>query len=475
MIHNYKKEYKLSKNIFSICKRTTLILLIIISFSFSSIFSQDRDKYTGITMEIVKSALTKQKGYEWLRELCEIGPRLSGSKNSFKAISWAEEKMKELGFDVWLQPVMVPHWVRGEKEKAVIVESKFFEGRSLEILALGRSVGTGGNGITATVIKINDFDELESKKKEVKGNIVFFDRSIDPATLNTFQGYSDSVVYRLRGAIEAAKHGAVGILIRSLTTRYDNVPHTGAMRNYVDSLPKIPAAALGYLDADFLSDALKKDPNLKVKIKLNCKTLPDILSYNVIADLKGTEKPNEIIIVSGHLDSWDAGVGAHDDGGGCIQSLEVLDLFKRLSIKPKRTIRCIFYINEENGSKGAIEYAGYADTTKEKHIAAIETDRGVFTPDGFAVTSDSSTLIKMQSWLPILEYAGINWIKAGFSGSDISKIKNTQALIGYVPDYQRYFDLHHSKNDVFEEVNPREMELGTAAIAALAYLLSEEF
>jgi carboxypeptidase Q len=464
----------LNKNIPRVRRRTTLILLIIISFSLSSIFSKDRDKYIGITKEIVRSALTKQNGYEWLRELCEIGPRLSGSQNSFKAISWAEEKMEELGFDVWLQPVMVPHWVRGEKEEAVISESEFFEGRNLEILALGRSVGTGKDGITAPVIKINDFDELEAKKEELKGKIVFFNRSIDPAIVNTFQGYTDSVVYRLRGAIEAAKYGSVGILITSLTTKYDNVPHTGAMRDYVDSLPKIPAAALGYLDADFLNDALKKDPTLKVKMKLNCKTLPDTLSYNVIADLKGTEKPDEIIIVSGHLDSWDAGVGAHDDGGGCIQSLEVLDLFKRLSIKPKRTIRCIFYINEENGSKGGIEYAAYVDTTKEKHIAAIETDQGVFTPEGFNVTADSSTLIKMQSWLPILEYAGINWIKKGFSGSDISKIKNIPALIGFVPDDQRYFDLHHSNNDVFEEVNPREMELGTAAIAALAYLLSEE-
>jgi carboxypeptidase Q len=204
--------------------------------------------------------------------------------------------------------------------------------------------------------------------------------------------------------------------------------------------------------------------------------LPDALSYNVICDLKGYENPDEVVIVAGHFDSWDVGCGAHDDGGGCIQSLEVLDLFKRLNIKTKRTIRCIFYINEENGVRGGIEYGIYADTVStEKHIAAIESDRGVFTPVGFSVTSDSTTLAKLQSWLPILEYTGISWVKAGGSGVDISKIKNAKALIGYVPDNQRYFDLHHSANDIFEEVHSREMQLGTAAIAILTYLLSEEF
>ncbi|OGU77601.1 MAG: peptidase M28, partial [Ignavibacteria bacterium RBG_16_34_14] len=353
-------------------------------------------------------------------------------------------------------------------------ESEFFEGRELEILALGRSIGTGEKEITAEVIEVKNFDELKERQKEVKGKIVFFSRPHDMGTVNTFQGYGDAVNQRSQGAIEAAKFGAVGVLIRSVTTKHDNVPHTGSMNNYVDSLPEIPAASLGFLDADFLSDALKKDSILKLKMKLNCKTLPDILSYNVIADYKGTEKSDEIIVVAGHFDSWDAGCGAHDDGGGCIQAFEVLDLFKRLSIKPKRTIRCIFYINEENGVKGGIEYGNYADTTREKHIAAIESDRGVFTPVGFAVTSDSLTLIKLQNWLPILEYAGIEWIKAGGSGVDISQIKNTQALIGFVPDDQRYFDLHHSANDVFEEVHPREMELGAAAIAVMAFLLSEE-
>lgn len=452
------------------------ILISFYFFSFQQIINpQTIDEYKQLAKGIVRSSLTEKKGYEWLRELCEIGPRLSGSDNSIKAISWAEEKMKSLGFDVWLQPVMVPHWERGDIEEAVIIQSNLFEGKNLEILALGGSIGTPYEGITAEVIEVKNFEELSERKNEVDGKIVFFSRTVDEGLLNTFQGYSGAVNQRSRGAIEAAKYGAIGVLVRSVTTRYDNVPHTGSM-SYVDSLQKIPAAALGYLDADFLSDALKKDPKLRVKMKLNCKTLPDVLSYNVICDLKGYEKPDEIVVVAGHFDSWDVGCGAHDDGGGCMQALEVLDLFKRLGIKTKRTIRCIFYINEENGVRGGIEYGIYADTvSNQKQIAAIESDRGVFTPVGFSVTSDSATLVKLQSWIPVLEYTGINWIRAGGSGVDISKIKNAKALIGFVPDNQRYFDLHHSANDVFEEVHPREMQLGAAAIAMLTYLLSEEF
>lgn len=456
-------------------KISILFYILIISFLPAKLISQVKDKYISVTKNFVSTALKERQGYEWLRELCEIGPRLSGSENSYKAIEWAEAKMKSLGFDVWLQPVMVPHWVRGEKENAVIIDSELFGGRQLEILALGRSIGTEGDGLTAGVIEIKNFDELKERRDEVKGKIVFYSSGIDPVNLNSFKGYGEGVAYRSRGALEAAKFGAAGVLIRSLTTKYDNVPHTGSMTYYVDSLPKIPAAALGYLDADFLTDALKKDPGLKLNLILNCKTLPDTLSYNLIADLKGSEKPDEIVIVAGHFDSWDAGCGAHDDGGGCMQALEVLNLFQKHNIKPKRTLRCIFYINEENGVKGGIEYGNYADTTMEKHIAAIESDRGVFTPVGFSVTSDSSTLEKIKSWVPVLEYAEIEWIKPGGSGVDISRIKNARALIGFVPDDQRYFDVHHSANDVFEEVHPREMQLGTAAIAALAYLLTEEF
>lgn len=243
---------------------------------------------------------------------------------------------------------------------------------------------------------------------------------------------------------------------------------------YADSFPKIPAAAIGYLDSDFLTEQLKLNPNLLLKLKVNSKTLEDAQSFNVIGEIKGTEFPNEIIVVGGHFDSWDVACGAHDDGAGCIQSIEVLDLLKRLNFKPKRTVRCVLFINEENGSRGGIEYGKFAANSSEKHLAAIEADRGAFTPVGFYIDSDSLTINKISKWLPVLERASIEWIKKGGSGVDVSKIKNAKALLGFVPDDQRYMDVHHSANDVFEEVHPREFELGSAAMAVMVYLLSEE-
>ncbi len=431
------------------------------------------DEYKSIADTIVKTALRERKGYEWLRELCEIGPRLSGSENSLKAIYWAENKMKQLGFDsVWLQPVMVPHWERGEKEFCAIYNKNNLI-KELNVLALGGSVSTPNQGIKAKVIEVKSFDELKQKASDVKDKIVFFSRPLEQGLISTFAGYGGAVDQRVYGAIEAAKYGAVGVVIRSIATKYDNVPHTGVMI-YVDSLPKIPAAALGYLDSDYLSEQLKVNPDLELVLHINSKTLDDTQSYNVIGEIKGTEFPDEVIVVGGHFDSWDVGCGAHDDGAGCIQSIEVLDLFKRLNIKPKRTIRCVLFINEENGSRGGIEYGKFAATSNEKHIAAIEADRGAFTPVGFTVDSDSITLNKISDWLPVLEKASIEWIKKGGSGVDVSKIKNAKALLGFVPDDQRYMDFHHSANDVFEEVHPREFELGAAAMAVMVYLLSEE-
>jgi hypothetical protein len=243
---------------------------------------------------------------------------------------------------------------------------------------------------------------------------------------------------------------------------------------YKEGLPKVPAAAIGLIDADFLSAAIKESPDLKVKMELSCRMLEDSQSYNVIGDIIGSAYPDEYIVVAGHFDSWDKGDGAHDDGAGCIQALEVPDLFKRLGIRPKRTIRCVFYINEENGIRGAKEYARVADSLGLYHLAAIESDRGAFTPRGFFVEADTAIISELNQWLPYFQKAGIEWVRKGGSGVDISYIPGVKALIGYVPDSQRYFDFHHSDNDVFEAVNPREFELGSAAMAILTYLLSEE-
>jgi hypothetical protein len=429
------------------------------------------EEYKKSAQLIVESALRERLGYDYLRELCEIGPRLSGSENSMKAINWAYEKMKSLGFDkVWLQPVIVPHWERGQAESCKIIDLN----KELAVLALGGSVPTPVDGITAGVIEVKSFHELAQRKDEAKGKFVFFSRALDESKINTFAGYGGAVDQRVKGAIESAKYGAVGVIIRSITTRRDNVPHTGVM-DYNDSIPKIPAAAVGYLDADLLSDELKKNPDLKLNLKLSCRTLPDAQSFNVIGEITGTEFPDEIVLVGGHFDSWDVGCGAHDNGAGCIQTMEALDLIKRAGIKTKRTLRCVFFINEENGTRGAIEYASFADTSSQIHLAVLESDRGAFTPIGFYAETDSTEIIKrLQSWLPVLEKANIEWIRKGGSGVDVQKIKNAKLHLGYVPDDQRYMDYHHSANDVFDAVHPREFELGAAAIAIKTYLLSEE-
>jgi carboxypeptidase Q len=447
-----------------------LVLLAQIAYSQNTDSLLNR-RYMDVASKIAANALTDQKGYEWLRELCDIGPRLSGSENSLKAIQWAKEKMEGIGLDqVTLQPVMVPHWQRGKIESAEIIDS----GQPLNISALGGSIATPPEGLVAEVLEVSSFEELESRANEAQGKIIFFNHAMNSGWLNTFEAYEEAVEYRVFGATRAAKSGGVAALIRSVTTRYDDVPHVGVM-SYSDSVKKVPTAALSLIAADRLSNALKKNPDLKVKLDLSCRTLPDAESYNVIGEIVGSEKPEEIILVGGHLDSWDKGDGAHDDGAGCIQTLEVLDLLKRLNITPKRTIRCILFINEENGSRGARKYSEVADSSQtEIHIAAIEADMGAFSPRGFAVDSDPSGITYLTQWLPYLNQSGIDWIQKGHSGVDISRIKNCPLKIGYTPDSQRYFDYHHSDNDVFHAVNPREFELGSASIAILAYLLSEE-
>lgn len=423
--------------------------------------------------QFVRAALTDRKGYHLLKELTDMGPRLSGSENSVKAIMWAKKKMEDEGFDkVWLQPVMVPHWVRGNVESAEISDSKLYPHRTLNIATLGGSIGTPEEGITAGVIEVKNFDELKALGHKAKGKIIFMSRPLDPGLYQTFRGYGGAVDQRVFGAAAAAKLGAVGVMIRSITTKYDNVPHTGVMI-YNDTIPKIPAVAIGYKDSDFLSAALKKDPELKVNMKLNCKTLPDAKSYNLIGEIKGSEFPDQVIVIGGHSDSWDKGVGANDDGTGIIQSLEVLDLFKRLGIKPKRTIRCVFFINEENGGRGGDKYGEYAKDTPEKHLAAIEADAGSGTPKGFSFDADSAVIAKVKTWLPVLERTGIDWVRRGGSGADVGDIKNAVARIGYVPDGQRYFDYHHSDNDQFSIIHPREFELGSAAIATLVYMIDK--
>ncbi|MBN2414865.1 M20/M25/M40 family metallo-hydrolase [bacterium] len=432
---------------------------------------QTRDQE--LARALVRRALEDTAGYHLLRELTALGHRLPGSPGAARAVRWAERTMTSLGLDnVTLQECPVPRWERGERETACILDERGGSGEPLAVAALGTSVGTAPGGISAEVLEVQSFEELEARGAEAAGKIIFFNRPMDPGTITTFAAYGGAVGQRVQGAVKAAEAGGVAALVRSVTTKYDNVPHTGTM-SYRDGVPKVPAAAIGLIDADRLSAALHDDPHLRVRLSLSCRNYPDTTSYTVFGQITGWEYPREIIVIGGHFDSWDKGVGAHDDGAGCIQALEVLTLFQRLGIRPKRTVRAVFFMNEEMGLSGADVYGRWTASNGEDHIAGIEADRGALTPRGFYVTASPERLEKIQSWLPLLQEACIDWVKKGGSGGDVARIHEPEALVGYVPDVQRYFDFHHSANDVFAEIHPREMELGSAAMAILVYLLAE--
>ncbi len=421
--------------------------------------------------KIYDNALTSYESYENLRYLTKnIGARLSGSPQAAAAVDWSKKVMEDMGLDrVYLQEVMVPHWVRGEKEVGRIEGKKKHD---VAIAALGSSIGTGKKGLKAEVVEVHSLQEL--KTKDVKGKIVFFNRPFDNKHIQTGAAYGGAVDQRGAGPSAAAKQGAVGVIVRSMTNDYQDVAHTGNTR-YEEGVQKIPAAAISTNGAELLSKMLKEDAKLKFFMKMNCETLPDVLSYNVIGEIKGTEKPEEIIVVGGHLDSWDLGEGAHDDGTGCMQSIEVLRLFKEMGIKPKRTIRAVMFMNEENGLRGGLKYAELAKANNEKHIAAIESDAGGFTPRGFGIDGNDGQYAKVLTWKQLLAPYGLHDLTRGGGGADIGPLKGqgTVALIGFRPDSQRYFDYHHTKIDTFEQVNRREMQLGAASMASLVYLISE--
>lgn len=451
-----------------------LSLAVVLS---SSVYAQNPDSLT--IRKIYDEALINGHTYQNLEFLCKkIGPRLSGSANAEKAVNWTKKLMEDYGFDkVYLQEVQVPHWVRGEKEQAFVLEGK--NKIVVNIAALGGSVATPAAGIKAGVVEVQNFEELRSLgESAIKGKIVFFNRKFDPRPVETFKSYSGAVDQRGSGAIEAAKLGAVGVIVRSMTHAIDDNPHTGAMR-YKEGVTKIPAAAISTRDADRLSALLKSNTSQPVSfyLKQNCQTLPDALSYNVIGELRGSEKPDEIISIGGHLDSWDLAEGAHDDGSGVMQSVEALRIFKALNYKPKRTIRAVMFMNEENGLRGGTAYAALARQNNEHHLAALESDEGGFTPRGFNFDAESSVINKIATqWKPMLAPYNLDVFTPGEGGADIGPLKRESdkvVLIGYKPDSQRYFDIHHSRLDVFENVNKRELELGAASITALTYLIDQ--
>ena len=426
--------------------------------------------------KIYDQSLINGESYQNLKYLCKnIGPRISGSPKAQLSVEWGKKLMESYGFDkVFLQECMVPHWVRGEKEIGKIINGA--KEINVAICALGNSPATPTNGLKARVIEVKSLKELETLGQEkIKGKIVFFNRAFDPSYIETGRAYGAAGDQRFAGPAAAAKFGAVGAIVRSLTESLDNYPHTGTTR-FAEGEKKIPAAAISTIAANQLSDLLKqKDGDLYFYFKQNCQLLPDVKSYNVVGEITGTEKPNEFITVGGHLDSWDLAEGAHDDGTGIVQSIEVLRIFKSIGIKPKHSVRAVLFMDEENGGRGGDKYLELALKNKEIHIAAIESDGGGFTPRGFTfegVTPKGLAKINAD-WQKLFVPYLSERLMSGGSGSDIEPLSAYKdiVLIGFKADSQRYFDIHHTPNDVFENVNKRELELGAASMAALVYLI----
>lgn len=451
-------------------KKTFFALLFLNGFL---LFAQTNDEK--IIKEIYKSALTNSKCYSWLDYLSNnIGSRLSGSASAEKAVQYTKAELESLGFDrVYLQEVMVPKWVRGEKEVAYILDDKIKT--NIPVCALGGSIATSKNGLTAQVIEVKSIQELESLGDKIKGKIVFFNRPMQPDNVETFISYGGCVDQRYAGAKEASKFGAVATIVRSMNMRLDDFPHTGN-QSYGD-IPKsqyIPTAAISTNAAELLSKSLKNNPNLKFYLKQSCQQMEDVLSYNVVGEIKGSEHPDKIMVVGGHLDSWDLADGSHDDGAGVVQSMEVVNIFKNMGYKPKNTLRVVLFMNEENGLRGGNKYEELAQANKENHIFAMESDSGGFSPRGFSLECDTAKFNKVISWKYLFEPYLIHSFAIGHGGADIEPLTSKSIIkAGLRPDSQRYFDYHHAANDTFDAVNKRELELGAATMASLLYLIDQ--
>ncbi len=419
--------------------------------------------------------MTNGKAYDLLRQLTkQIGGRLAGSPQQQNAAVWGKRNMESFAADkVYLQPCKTPNWQRGGKDFAsvVSVNGKAMN-QPLAALALGNSLGSNGL-VEAELLAVADFDELEKRKAEVKGKIVYIHSVFDPTIIQTFIAYGKAGVFRATAASRAAKYGAIGVMIHSLSTAPDNAPHTGGMK-YDENYPKIPAVALGPNDAKELYAKAKKG-TIRVQMQTYGYFLPDADENNVVAEIKGATFPNEIITIGGHLDSWDVNEGAHDDGAGIVQTMEILRVMKAINYIPKRTIRFVLFANEENGGRGGAKYAELAKLNNEKHLFALESDEGGFTPRSIGITCSPEQFNKLQAWTPLLKPYGTE-ITAGGGGADVNPLKTIDAnviLAGLVPDSQRYFDLHHAKTDVFENVNKRELLLGAVNMAAIVYLVDQ--
>lgn len=416
------------------------------------------------------------ESYNNLRVLTkQVGHRLSGSPGADAAIQWGLSALKAAGADsVWLQPVMVPQWIRGEESLKVKApaSNKFVP---MNMISLGNTEGTKGKVLEREVICFDNLAEFEAADSAlIKGKFVFFNYKFRQNWYATFEGYGDAVIYRSVALNKAAQKGADGVIIRSVSTGEDDVPHTGATR-YDAGVRKIPSVAIGNYGADSLAAYCSRG-TVKIQLQSNCTMKGMVPSFNVIGEIKGTEKPQEWIVVGGHLDSWDVGEGAHDDGAGCVQSIEVIRTFKKLGLQPKHSIRVVLFMNEENGMKGGLAYADSALTRKEKHILAMESDAGGFSPRGIGLVMSEELKTIVKSWAPLFLPYGVYDFSQEEGGVDISPLKKQGVpLAGLLPDPQRYFDIHHNANDVFEAVNHRELKIGAWTMTAFIYLWDQEF
>jgi hypothetical protein len=432
------------------------------------------DPLADATKKIIAEITERGQAYDNLRELTAQGPRLSGSDGAAKGVEWAKRKLESYGLDrVVLQPVMVPHWTRGDVEKATATSGD--KPVSLAVAALGNSVGTPREGVTAEVVEVQGLDDVKKLGPAVRGKIVFYNRPMDKLRKDTFRAYGRAVDQRVGGASAAARQGAVAVLVRSVTTLADDNPHTG-MLEYADGVDRIPAAALGIQSAERLSALLKSDPKLTVHLTLSAARHPPVPSFNVIGELTGRELPHEYVVVGGHLDSWDLAQGAHDDGAGVVESIDVLRALKALNLRPRRSIRVVLFMAEEINTAGGKEYAAQAKAKGEKHVAAIESDGGGGAPTGFGVDASEATVAALKPLAKYLAPLHAASIEKGFSGSDIAGLKEQGAItIGLIPDSTHYFDFHHAATDRIEAVDKKDLQAGAAALGVMAYLMGETY
>ncbi|SDR14704.1 Zn-dependent amino-or carboxypeptidase, M28 family [Chryseobacterium soldanellicola] len=445
---------------------TSLLLFSLPAFGQAK---EDSIQFSKISTEI----LNKGKSYTELRDLTKnIGHRLSGSEAYKKSVKWAEQKLRDAGADkVWFQEVMIPVWERGKESLQIkISDGKW---KNLKMLSLGNSEGTGGKDVSGEIIMVKSMEEYEKLPAEkVKDKIVFFNYPFNQSYIQTFKGYSDAAKYRVNAASLTAKKGGKVAIIRSLSSAFDDVPHTGAMRYENDQ--KIPAVAIGNTTADEL-ERLLQSQKITAKLNSSCGMKGEKLSHSVIGEITG-KKDKNVILVGGHLDSWDVGEGAHDDGTGIVQSIEVLRTFKNLGIKNNHTIRVVCFANEENGVKGGIQYGKTVRDNNEKHLFAIETDAGGFTPRGVSLEMDDQKRNQIKSWKPLFEPYGATDFEGRYSGTDIYPLHDMGVPTAeLVPDSQRYFDIHHTEEDTFEKVNRRELLLGATVITQLIYMIDKNW